>query len=207
MSILLRLCLTTLLLLVALPDARAAERLGDFTDGQVLQGRFVQLRQLSGFPAPLKSEGRFILVAGRGLIWQAETPFAVTTVISPAGLVQEAGGVETMRLPAARLPFIARLYAMLGGALSGDWQGLEEAFTVAREGSDTAWNLRLLPRKAGDAAIPFREILIQGGQFADRVEIVKPDGDRDILTFLDQRLSGQPLSAEDMQLLDMAGRR
>jgi len=201
----LRICVVVLLL--ASSGAWATERRGEFADGQILLGRFVQLRQLTGFPAPLKTEGRFTLVAGRGLIWQAETPFAVTTVISPSGLMQEAGGVETMRLPAARLPFIARLYAMLGGALSGDWRGLEDAFTVTREGDEKAWNLRLVPRRSGDAAIPFREILIQGGRFADRVEIVKPDGDRDILTFADQTISTQPLAAQDMQLLDMAGRR
>ncbi len=203
----LRVCITMLLFLLALPAVQAADKAGEFADGQILQGRFVQLRQLSGFPAPLKSEGRFTLVAGRGLIWQAETPFAVTTVISPSGLVQEAGGVETMRLPAARLPFIARLYSMLGGALSGDWRSLEDAFTVSRDGDAAAWSLRLVPRRAGDAAIPFREILIQGGRFADRVEIVKPDGDRDILTFAEQALSGQPLAAQDQQLLDLAGRR
>jgi len=203
----LRNCFLGLLLLLVLPAAQASERPGEFVDGQVLRGRFVQLRQLSGFPAPLKSEGRLILAAGRGLIWQVETPFAVTTGISPAGLVQEAGGVETMRLPAARLPFIARLYAMLGGALSGNWQGLEDAFTITREGDASAWTLRLVPRRTDDAGIPFREILIRGSRFAERVDHVKPDGDRDTLTFSDQTLSAEPLAAEDMKLLDTVGRR
>lgn len=207
MITLLRTCIAIVLLLLAQADLRAADRAVEFAEGQILRGRFVQLRQLSGFAAPLKSEGRFILVAGRGLVWRTETPFAVTTVISPAGLVQEANGVETMRLPAARLPFIARLYAMLGGALSGDWRGLEDAFEVTREGDVQAWNLRLVPRRSGDTGIPFREILIQGGRFADRVDIVKPDGDRDILTFLEQSITDQPLAAEDMQLLDTVGRR
>src|SRR5215472_13335374 len=88
--------------------------------GQVLRGRFEQLRFLQGFQAPLKSSGTFVLAPGLGLIWKTEAPFALTTVMSPAGLVQEAGGRETMRMPSARIPFMSKLYAMLGGALTGD---------------------------------------------------------------------------------------
>ena len=103
--------------------------------GQVLRGRFVQERHLHGFDAPLRTEGRFVLAPGRGLIWRAETPFAITTVITTAGLVQDVDGTETMRLPAARLPFLGRLYGMLSGALSGDWRGLEPDFVVVRSGT------------------------------------------------------------------------
>jgi len=106
------------LLLCLLPlSLQAAGPEGGLQAGQVLRGRFVQERHLQGFNAPLRSEGRFVLAAGKGLIWRAEKPFAVTTAISPAGLAQEVGGNETMRLPSSRLPFLSRLYDMLGGAL------------------------------------------------------------------------------------------
>ncbi len=191
-----------LLMTLALPAA-AAETL---SEGQVLRGAFVQERFLKGFQAPLKSEGRFVLAPGRGLIWRTETPFAVTTIMSPAGLVQEVKGNETMRLPAARLPFMSKLYTMLGGALTGDWKALEDMFAVERTGDAGAWNLHLTPRRAADPAMPIRAITVRGGRFVDEVEIAKPDGDRDRLTFRDQALAVEPPTADEATLLSSAGR-
>ncbi len=191
-----------LLMILALPAA-AAETL---SEGQVLRGAFVQERFLKGFQAPLKSEGRFVLVPGGGLIWRTETPFAVTTVMSPAGLVQEVKGNETMRLPAARLPFMSKLYTMLGGALTGDWKALEGMFAVERTGDTAAWNLHLTPRRADDPAMPIRAITVRGGRFVNEVEIAKPDGDRDRLTFRDQALKTEQPTADEAKLLSSAGR-
>ena len=124
------------LLLCLLPlSAQAAGPEGALQAGQVLRGHFVQERHLQGFNAPLRTEGRFLLAVDKGLIWQAEKPFAITTVISPAGLVQQVGGDETMRLPSSRLPFLSRLYDMLGGALGGDWRSLEHDFAVEKSGT------------------------------------------------------------------------
>lgn len=192
------------LLAFALP-ALATEGAGTIPQGQVLRGRFVQERHLAGFAAPLKSEGRFLLAPGRGLIWSVEQPFAVTTVISPGGLIQEMQGNETMRLPAARLPALAKLYGMLGGALTGDWRGLETVFDVAREGSPDAWRLTLTPRRADDPAMPFRAIALRGGRFVDQVELRKPDQDFDRLVFLDQALSAEGPTAAERKLLDALG--
>ena len=171
--------------------------------GQVLRGRFVQERHLKGFNAPLRSEGHFVLAPGKGLIWRAEKPFAVTTAITAAGLVQQAGGAETMRLPSSRLPFLARLYDMLGGALAGDWRALAGDFTVARSGDDKRWQVSLVPRNSDDLAMPFRSIAVAGDRFVEQVEMTKPDGDTDDLTFFDQTLSS--LAADDVAALDAVG--
>ncbi|MEI6986062.1 MAG: outer membrane lipoprotein carrier protein LolA [Rhodospirillaceae bacterium] len=172
-----------------------------------LHGAFIQERRLQGFRAPLRSEGRFMLAPGRGLIWRSEKPFAVTTIITATGLVQESGGSETLRLPAARLPFLAKLYDMLGGALAGDWHALERDFTVARQGDDTAWQVDLQPQVAADpVAMPIQAIRIVGGRFVDRVEIVKDGGDADVLTFTDQTLSDALPTPEEAALLAGADR-
>jgi hypothetical protein len=171
--------------------------------GEVLRGGFVQERHLKGFNAPLRSEGHFVLVPGRGLIWRVEKPFAVTTIITAAGLVQQVGGNETMRLAAARLPFLSHLYEMLGGALGGDWHALETDFTVARSGDAAGWQVHLTPRKTDDPlAMPFAAISAKGGRFVETVEMIKPDGDADVLTFLDQALNGTPLDADESAVLD-----
>ena len=187
------------LLLCLLPlSLQAAGPEGGLQAGQVLRGRFVQERHLQGFNAPLRSEGRFVLAAGKGLIWRAEKPFAVTTAISPAGLAQEVGGNETMRLPSSRLPFLSRLYDMLGGALGGNWQALEHDFTVEKSGEAKSWQVVLTPRNGPDPmSMPFASITAKGSRFVDGVRISKPDGDYDELSFLDQTLSNDPMSPEE----------
>lgn len=195
--------LIAILAVLAAYPALAAETLNE---GQVLRGAFVQERFLKGFQAPLKSEGHFTLAPGRGLIWRTEAPFAVTTIMSPAGLVQEVKGNETMRLPAARLPFMSKLYTMLGGALTGNWKALEDIFAVERGGTENAWTLHLTPRRADDPTMPVRAIDVRGGRFVEEVEIAKPDGDRDRLTFRDQLLKAEPPTADEAALLASAGR-
>lgn len=164
-------------------------------DGDVLRGRFVQERHMKGFDKPLRTEGGFVVAPGRGLIWRAETPFAVTTVVTPAGLVQSVDGTETSRLSTARLPFLARLYDMLAAALAGDWRGLDGAFAVSRKGDAVS----LLPLRADDPNMP--AIAARVGRFVEEVEITKQGGDRDRLVFTDQVLNGRPLDAAEAALL------
>ncbi|HEV2676107.1 MAG TPA: outer membrane lipoprotein carrier protein LolA [Aliidongia sp.] len=189
------------------PTARAAGPDQGLAAGSVLRGGFVQERHLKGFNAPLRSDGHFVLVPGRGLIWHVEKPFAITTVITAAGLVQQVGGNETLRLAAARLPFLSHLYDMLGGALGGDWHALETDFIVERSGDAARWQARLTPRKADDTlAMPFAKIAATGGRFVETVEMTKPDGDADTLSFVDQVLNGTPLTAEEATALDSPGK-
>ena len=198
-----RLPAALLLMLLAVVTARPAPAADPvrLAEGQLLRGRFVQERVLKGFNAPLKSEGRFLLAPGRGLIWRVEKPFAITTVMNPGGLMQEVRGTETMRLPAAKLPFMSRMYAMLGGAMTGDWKALDGVFTVVHESGASGWSLLLTPLKADDPAMPIRRIDVRGNRFVETVDIVKPDGDSDRLTFLDQALSTAAPGPDEEQLL------
>ena len=174
--------------------------------GQILRGKFEQLRTLKGFDAPLKSTGSFTLVPGRGLIWRTEAPFAMTTIMSPTGLIQEMAGRETMRAPAARLPFMSKLYGMLGGALGGDWQALSGAFNVSRKSDAKGWQVTLVPLKADDPNMPLRSIGLQGRKFVEEVDMAKPNGDRERLVLFDQKLDAAALTAEEEALLTTAGK-
>ncbi len=173
-------------------------------EGQLLRGRFEQERFLKGFDAPLKTAGSFALAPGRGLIWRAETPFAVTTVMSPAGLVQEVDGKQTMSLPSTRIPFMTKLYSMLSGALTGEWGELESAFKIARAGDAKKWELRFTPLAAGDPAMPIAEIVARGGQLVEDVEVIKTDGDRDRLRFSGQTLETAAPTSDETGLLEAA---
>ncbi|MDR3439086.1 LolA-related protein [Telmatospirillum sp.] len=185
----------------------AAGPQGSLAAGQVLRGHFVQERHMTGFNAPLKTEGHLVLSAGKGLIWRAEKPFAVTTVITADGLTQASGGTETTRLPAAKLPFLSHLYDMLGGALTGDWHALESDFSIATTGTDKAWQVVLTPRQdQSPIAMRIRTITVTGSKFVDHVTIAKPDGDADDLSFIDQTLSDGPPAADEAAAFDSLAR-
>jgi hypothetical protein len=186
----------------------AADEAQQLAPGQVLRGQFVQERVLTGFSAPLKTTGNFILAPGKGLIWQALNPFAVTTVMTAEGISQKNGNTELLNLPASKAPFLARLYDILGGALAGDQQPLERFFEVKRNTDAGGWHLVLTPlQKAGADALAFKEIRIDGSRFVDHVTIEKESGDSDQLTFTDQVLDGAPLSAEETKLLASVGQQ
>lgn len=167
-------------------------------NGEILRGRFVQERFLAGFSKPVVSEGNFSLLPGFGLIWQAEQPFPVMTTITASGLVQSVDGTETARLSASRLPFLPRLYDMLSGALSGDTSALEGEFTVTITPDGRMRRVRLLPKRA-DAALglAIQSMDIHVDHFVERVEILKPGGDKDRLIFKNQVIrKGEPNSVE-----------
>lgn len=173
-------------------------------DGQILRGRFEQERFLKGFEAPLKTAGSFTLVASGGLIWRAEKPFAVTTVMSPAGLVQEVDGKKTMSLASTRIPFMTKLYSMLSGALIGNWSDLESTFKIARTGDAKRWELRFTPIVTNDPAMPIEGIVVRGGRLVEDVVVIKSDGDRDHLRFSSQNLETAAPTSDELALLALA---
>jgi Outer membrane lipoprotein carrier protein LolA-like len=174
--------------------------------GDVLRGRFVQERHLSGFATPIRSEGSFVLSPGEGLIWRVEKPLATTTVVTPAGLVQLASdGREMTRLPAARAPFLARLFDLLNAVLQGNPAELEQVFTVTRRSEGAHEHLQLMPRRPEDIATSrIQSIAVTLGRFAEDVEIRRADDDFDRLSFTGQAVTPAPLTDEEAKLFASA---
>jgi hypothetical protein len=157
---------------------------------------------LNGFDKPLRSEGSFVLIPGRGLIWHAEKPFESTTVITEQGLSVRAKGQEAVQLSAARMPGIGRLYDILEGAVAGNIASLQQDFAVARDRDAEGWHLVLTPRHPEIPAMSqIERLTITGGRFVEHVDIERTGGDVDHLSFLDQtEQTGRP-TAEENSLL------
>lgn len=175
-------------------------------EGQVLRGQFEQKRYLSGLDRPVRSSGVFTLVAGRGLIWTTRRPFATTTIMTEAGLVQDVKGKETVRLSASRLPVMSKLYAMFGAALTGNWGAMQTAFTLTRQQSGQGWTIQLKSLRADDPNLPIKAINARGQRLLDEVEVVKTNDDRDVLTFSNQKLESSRLTPEEDEFLTRAQR-
>jgi hypothetical protein len=193
-------------LLLAIPlfsPAGAADLPRTVKPGEVLRGHFVQERQLAGFARPLRSEGTFVLIPGRGLIWRAQTPFQNTTVITPEGILQLTNGQEAMRLPAARMPGLGQLYDVLGGAVSGDIEPLGHIFFVKRNTESDGWQLVLTPLHPDNPGMSqIKSLTVVGRQFVDTVVVDKGGGDVDRLSFLDQAATTSSPTPEENSLIE-----
>lgn len=175
-------------------------------EGQLLRGQFEQKRYLNGLNNPVRSSGVFTLVAGRGLIWTTKKPFATTTIMTEAGLVQDVKGKETLRLAASKLPIMSKLYSMFGAALTGNWDAMQSAFTLTRRQSGNAWAIHLESLRADDPNLPIKAINARGQKLLDEVEVVKTNDDRDVLTFTSQKLESGSPTQEEEDLLTRAQR-
>ena len=197
-----------LLLSLVLPvPAWAQARPEILREGQQLRGRFTQERRLQGFARPLRSEGDFLLVPGRGLIWRATTPFASTLVITPAGILQLLDGREAMRLPASRMPGLGQFYQVLAGAMSGDPSSLSQVFTVEWQADAARWQLALAPRRTDDPALAsIARIIVGGGRLVEAVDVQRANGDADVMTFHDQRVADAAPDPAEQSLLSLLAR-
>jgi hypothetical protein len=160
---------------------------------KVLRGRFVEEHRTNSSQNPLRSTGHFVVAPAHGLLWSIEKPFPTLTIITPRGLVQDIGGLA-VKLPAKNL---RHLYDMVGGALAGDWSGLEADFTITRAGSADHWQMLLTPRQNGKQNLPYATITIGGGPFVENIVMTKTDGRYDAFSFGDAVLSDAQLSTQE----------
>ena len=199
-----RLACTGALALLAVPTHA---QMAALPAGAVLRGTFTQQRFLEGFEKPLRTDGSFVLVSGRGLIWRATAPFPMLTVMGAGGLVQQAGGGASSKLDAAKVPFLAKLYQVFAAALAGNLDGLSDVFVAKREPRQAGWRVRLSPKAGSGPAMPIRDIVIEGSRYVELVEVHRATGDRDRAEFSDQVASSGPLDAEETRALSMVERR
>jgi hypothetical protein len=175
--------------------------------GDVLRGQFVQTRQLQGFAKPLKSEGSFVLVPGRGLIWHSEKPFDNTAIITAGGILQLAKGREAMRLSAAKLPGLAQLYNVLSAALSGNTGPLQQTFAVTQTSGNDGWKVELKPLDSGKQAMSqIKRLVLSGTRYVDAVEVERTGGDVDRITFSGHKVAKADLTPGEVAQLKAAAK-
>ncbi|GIX34853.1 MAG: outer-membrane lipoprotein carrier protein [Lysobacteraceae bacterium] len=126
-----------LLAVVLAPALRAADArmaLEDLLDHpEILRGRFEQEKQISGFRNVLRSEGRFLVVRGRGILWQTDKPF-------PASWRIVAGRSSEQTVPG--------LGEWLEALLQMDITRLEREFDIELSVDQGQWAARLSPQSA-----------------------------------------------------------
>ncbi|MGO9267012.1 MAG: LolA family protein [Candidatus Binataceae bacterium] len=171
--------------------------------GSTLYGRFIQEQYLKGLTAPLKTEGDFVVVPARGIIWRSAQPVRSVTVITAAGMRRIIDDNEVQRLASAKTPAFAHMYELLDRAIVGDWSALRQDFAVTCSGDRNAWRVILTPLDAaGPLAARLTSVVLTGDGRIDTVDINRANGDSEHVAFLNQVVSSTPLAEPDAHLLN-----
>lgn len=143
-----------------------------------VQGDFIQQRFLKALPQPIETQGKFALVAQKGLLWQMQRPFETQLRITPKGIEQWNGTQWVANGNMAQSQQI-RLFL---GLLSGDLSGLKSHFDLALSGNAKQWTLQLTPNSLLMKQI-FTSIMIEGGKVVTAMQLNETQGDRTQIQF------------------------
>lgn len=149
---------------------------------KILCGRFDQSKQLNGMKKPLASNGRFCVVAGKGVLWRTLQPFPNTLRLTRDEIVHFQGARVAMRLEAKQEPTVRMINSVLFSLLSGDLTQLETLFEVDGSADTSSWHVTLQAREPA-LAKAIGAIALDGGGYVKNITINEASGDRTTIIF------------------------
>ena len=184
MKVMLKAALAAVFLLMAPAQAAApvAKIEAMLAKPQQLCGRFDQSKQLAGMKKPLASNGRFCVVAGKGVLWRTLQPFPNTLRLTRDEIVHFQGERVAMRLDAKTEPVVKMINSVLFSLLAGDLAQLDTLFEVDGSIDGNTWQVALKARQLA-LAKAIGSIRLDGGAFVKNISISEASGDRTSIVF------------------------
>lgn len=165
-----------------------------------LCGRFDQVKRLAGMKKPLASNGRFCVVAGKGVLWRTLKPFPSTLRLKRDEIVHLQGDRVAMRLEASQEPTVRMINGVLFSLLAGDLGQLDSLFEVDGSVTGDTWKVALKAKSAA-LARAVGAISLEGGAYVRSIQMNEESGDRTEITFSDIKTGpGAILPEEAAQL-------
>lgn len=161
-----------------------------------LCGRFEQTKQLAGMKKPLASNGRFCVVAGKGVLWRTLKPFPNTLRLKRDEIVHMQGDRVAMRLDASQEPTVRMINGVLFSLLGGDLGQLENLFEVDGALSGDTWKVALKARNPA-VAKAVGAISLEGGAYVRSIHMVDAGGDKTDIVFSDIKTGPQAILPEE----------
>ena len=149
---------------------------------KMLCGRFDQSKQLAGIKRPLLSNGRFCVVAGKGILWRTVQPFPNTLRLTREEIVHLQGERVAMRIDAKQEPTVRMINGVLFSLLAGDLGQLETLFEVDGSIRDNSWSVALKAREPA-LARAIGGIALDGAAYVKNITISEESGDRTSIVF------------------------
>jgi len=166
---------------------------------RVLCGRFDQSKQLVGLKKPLASNGRFCVIADKGILWRTLQPFPINLRITRDEIVQLQGERVASRLDAKKEPMVRMINSVLFALLAGDLSQLEKLFEVDSSVDGGNWSVKLKAR-APALARAIGAIALAGGAHVRQVLITEPSGDRTTILFTAIETGDAAMTADEAAL-------
>jgi outer membrane lipoprotein-sorting protein len=142
-----------------------------------VRAQFTQTQTLSAMKQPLVSTGSLVFFRERGVIWQIDTPYKVTYIITDAGVSEvSANGQRTNTNSGNSVRGVAQVSRMMRAMLGGDLSALYSQFDVKADGTPAQWRMQLTPNQP-QLAQSIKGLEMSGGDYLQGLRITLANGD------------------------------
>jgi Outer membrane lipoprotein carrier protein LolA-like len=166
---------------------------------KVLCGRFDQSKQLTGLKRPLVSNGRFCVIADKGVLWRTLQPFPNTVRLTRDEIVYLQEDRVTMRLGAKQEPAVRMISNVLSALLAADLGQIEKLFEVDASIHEHSWSVILKAREPV-LAKAISKVALDGGAYVNNITISEGGGDRTRIEFSEIQTGDAAMSADEAAL-------
>ena len=166
---------------------------------KVLCGRFDQSKQLTGLKKPLVSNGRFCVVADRGVLWRTLHPLPITVRLTRDEIVYLREDRVVRRLDAKQEPAVRMIGDLLAALLAGDLGQIEELFEFDGTIDDHSWKVTLKAREP-NLAKAISNVALEGGAYVKDITISEAGGDRTRIVFSEIQTGDAAMRADEAAL-------
>jgi hypothetical protein len=166
---------------------------------KVLCGHFDQSKQLTGLKKPMVSNGRFCVVADRGVLWRTLQPFPNTVRLTRDEIIQLQGDRVAMRLDAKQEPAVRTINSVLFALLAGDLGQIEKWFEVDGAIHDNTWSVTLKAREPA-LAKAISSVALDGDAYVKNITISETGGDRTRIVFSKIHTGDAAMSVDEAAL-------
>jgi outer membrane lipoprotein-sorting protein len=161
-----------------------------------VRAQFTQTQTLAAMKQPLVSTGSLLFFRDHGVIWQIDTPYKATYVITDAGVAEvNANGQRVTTHSAQGARGVAQVSKMMRAMLGGDLSALYSQFDVQAEGSAAQWRMQLTPNQP-QIAQSIKGLQMNGGDYLQSLRITLANGDITKLDFAKSTALTEPTPAE-----------
>ena len=150
---------------------------GHLAQARGVRAQFTQTQTLSAMKQPLVSTGSLVFFRERGVIWQIDTPYKATYVITDSGVSEvNANGQRLSTNAGNGVRGVAQVSRMMRAMLGGDLSALYAQFDVHAAGTPAQWRMQLTPNQP-QLAQSIKGLEMSGGEYLQALRITLANGD------------------------------
>ena len=165
---------------------------------QVVRGYHSQTHEVVGFPRPTTTDGTFLIVPQRAIMWEEKGLFPTKTIYRDNSfhIYQEIGLDRVFR---AGTPVTNMANRVLWALFSGDFIGLRQDFTIEVLPDGFYWTMNFYP-KSSLARATVKNIQALGSPVPYRVEYLTVSGDKTTIDLYGLQQTSATLTSEENAL-------